>query len=174
MGGIWGARGRASGYAGVAANNTAIGTINWTSLLNAQGPPTANVAATSGPAPSYISRYIYLSGYGFSLASGVTINGVTVSVSKIRPATATVQDASVRLFLAGSAAGSDKATGTAWPTALTVVTVGGPADLWGISLTTSDVNASSFGVGIASSVAAVSPPRGSALNGIKITIDYTL
>lgn len=58
-------------------------------------------------------------------------------------------DHTVRLFKAGSAAGTSQAdTVTEWPTTEAYKTYGGASSLWGTTLTYTDVNNTGFGVGI--------------------------
>ena len=60
--------------------------------------------------------------------------------------TNTVTD--VRLVVAGSIAGDDRAGNEAFNTLDTTVALGGAADLWGVSLSPDDVNATDFGYGV--------------------------
>ncbi len=84
------------------------------------------------------------------MPSGATINGVTVSVE--RKATNNegsllyARDSVLKLVKCGAVSGDNKAaTTTNWPTSDASASYGGAADLWGLTLTDSDVNASDFG-----------------------------
>ncbi|MFY7971086.1 MAG: lectin-like protein, partial [Flavobacteriales bacterium] len=58
-------------------------------------------------------------------------------------------DTSVRLTMGGSFVGNNKASSTEWGTTDAATVYGGPGDMWGLgTVLGSDVNASTFGVGI--------------------------
>ena len=83
--------------------------------------------------------------FGFALPAGATIDGIEVRIE--RSAGNTCKDLLVQLIKGGTAQGDDKAdTGTNWPSTDTNADYGGSTDLWGISLSESDIEASDFGV----------------------------
>lgn len=83
-------------------------------------------------------------GFGFSVPGAATVLGVELVVNRKSDASR-ITDTSARLVVAGSAAGADRSAGTAWPTVAADRSYGGPADLWSLALTPSDVNNSGFG-----------------------------
>lgn len=96
------------------------------------------------------SQTLILMGYGFSIPAGSTINGITAGVERKASANSKfefVTDFSIRLVIDGSVAGDDKKdTVTKWPTTEAAKSYGGVADLWGLTPTVDQVNASNFGI----------------------------
>ena len=85
---------------------------------------------------------------------------------------ASVVDANIRLFKSGSPTGNDKADAvTQWPASPTYISLGGPDDLWGATLTPDDVNASDFGVGIAATVGSGAEAR---VSHVEMEVHYTI
>jgi hypothetical protein len=56
---------------------------------------------------------------------------------------------SIKLIKGGTISGTDKSTGATIPTTQTSVNYGGASDLWGLTFTNTDINASNFGVAFA-------------------------
>ena len=90
----------------------------------------------------------------------------------------------ISLVKGGTISGNNKSTGAVIPTTLTTVNYGGTSDLWGLTFSVSDVNASNFGVvflvenPVAGTVSnylnaqnfGFSVPTGSTINGITCSI----
>lgn len=90
----------------------------------------------------------------------------------------------IKLVKGGTISGNNKSTGASIPSTLTTVNYGGTSDLWGLTFTVTDVNASNFGVVflVENPVAATvsnylnaqnfgfSVPTGSTINGITCSI----
>lgn len=125
-----------------ASPSSASGT-GWTS-------PT-NVAAADGSyasvslAPAALSNPLVITGYSFAIPVGATILGVTVSPKGRFNTGDGAQLTQIQLVVGGSATGDQKG-----PQALTGTNtsydIGGSADLWGLTPTVAQVNASDFGV----------------------------
>ena len=93
-------------------------------------------------------------------------------------------ETTIKLIKGGTISGNNKSTGATIPTTLTTVNYGGTSDLWGLTFSVSDVNASNFGVvfQIENPLAATisnylnaqnfgfSVPTGSTINGITCSI----
>lgn len=135
--------------------------------------PTNAYSSNDAWALTPISQVLKLMGYGFSVPAGSTIDGITVAVERKASANSKfefVTDFSLKLIIDGSVAGDDKKdTITKWPTTEAAKSYGGVADLWGLTPTVDQVNASNFGVqfqpNCASGIAYV--------DVITITITYT-
>jgi hypothetical protein len=85
-------------------------------------------------------------GFGFSIPAGATVNGILLEIAYGDGAGAgDIIEKNVRLLKAGVAAGTDKSTGASFPAALTTISYGGSADLWGTTWTPSDINNATFG-----------------------------
>jgi hypothetical protein len=119
----------------------------WTSLNNVLGPPDGQFTYVTIAVVSPYSDTFYVEGYGFSIPSAATINGVAATVTKA--ASGVVVDDEIKLVVNGSPAGTNEASIVSWPSTLTGVNYGGPADLWGNALTPAIVNASNFGLALA-------------------------
>lgn len=154
--------------------NTDRGASNpaWGVPGNAAASDNVRTTATllSGTSPT--SDYLDLTNFGFSIPSGATINGVTVAIERSVSFASNSQDETVQLIKGGTAQGTNKAdTATNWPTTEASVNYGGVADLWALSLTDADVNASNFGVRIAAKTTSASSTA--QIDFVTITITYT-
>lgn len=94
------------------------------------------------------SNYYCNIDYGFAgVPSGATITGIKASIYRYG---SNFKDYSVKLVKGGTPQGNDKAdTSTNFPGSATLKDYGGDGDLWGLSLTDTDVKASNFGVAFA-------------------------
>jgi hypothetical protein len=155
--------------AGTVADDASVGTTAWSNVTNAQG--TTNSTFATNAAPSAQSHYLKATNFGFSVPSGATINGITVTINK--KATTNGRDVVVSLVKGGTVSGSNLGvTATNWPNAATDVTYGSTSNLWGNTLTDTDVNASTFGVVI--SVRRAGPKACTcSIDSFSISIDYT-
>lgn len=149
--------------------------LQWTNPGNAAASDNSyatKICSTSGSS----SNTLQATNFGFSIPSGATINGITVEIErKSNRGSPTLVDASVKLIKGGTVSGTDKASASTWPTADAYATYGSSSDLWGLTLTDSDVNASNFGV----SLRVKQSPTGGKLTAtanvdhIRITVTYT-
>jgi hypothetical protein len=157
---------------GTGADSNAVGTVTWTTPGNvtAEG---AGVASAALSAINNTTHYLKATSFGFAVPGGATVTGVEVEVSRTDvDETESVTDFSVRLVKGGVVSGDDKASGDRWPAgSLEVALYGSDADLWGLTLTPADVNASTFGAVVS---AATSGGAGSAaVDFIRVTVHYT-
>lgn len=124
------------------------------------------------------SYYLEATGFGFTVPTGSTINGIQVDVEKFATTGSknTMEDQTVELMVGGALSGSNLATTTKWPTANAFVTYGGASTLWGLTPTVSQVNASNFGVAIAARNVHSSGSSSSltaSVDYVQITVTYT-
>jgi|SRR3989344_2248720 len=150
------------------ASDSSVGTISWTSPSNAQSDDGSYASASfSSGASSY---YLKATGFNFSIPSGATVNGILVEIKKATSGLNTSTDNSVKIVKDSSVAGSNYASGSSWPTTAAYSSYGGASDLWGLTLTSSDINSSGFGVAIS----ATGTGGGTSLvDAIRITVYYT-
>lgn len=98
-----------------------------------------------------------ITGLGLAVPAGATIKGVQVTIYRGANRSNAVSDVTVQLLKAGTAAGSNRAQSGFWPQILWnaynipasggIQTIyGSNTDLWGTTLTPTDVNNSGFGV----------------------------
>lgn len=173
LGGEWAAVSAVSGYATTDINDFSVGTVIWNMLPNALGAPNGNFALTTNPGAPYVSRYLYLRGYGFSVPLTATVTGVKLSFTRKVLGATIAADSSVRLFVGGTAAGNNKASASTWPTVAATASYGGPLDTWGLSIFPSQTNLANFGLGLSTAVASGLPFQTHA-EGFRITVYHTL
>jgi hypothetical protein len=144
----------------------------WTNdgnMMAADGLFATYAIASSGGAP-----YIKAEGFGFSIPTGATINGVQVDVIGKASATGSISmsPAQSKLIKAGTATGTATSNATTWLTSAATYSMGGSSSLWGTTLAPSDVNASNFGVQVAVFNAGGSTVTAS-IDYIQMTVSYT-
>jgi len=133
-----------------AVDDASVGSVAWNNL-NLTYVHDGNFA-TATLAVGDVSHIARATAFGFSIPSAATILGITVYNWCQSASLSGVADFSVQLYVGGVFIGDDKANpGIPWPMYGfdTFLSYGGTADLWGLTPTPADVNASNFGVGIA-------------------------
>lgn len=162
-------------FPGTSANRTGTGTVAWANPSNANADDGSRTTATATPISDRQTNYLYCSNFSFSIPSGSTINGITVTIEKQLETTTTATDTIVSIVKADNSIGSTnyKKAGN-WPTPLTVFTYGGVSDLWGETWSYSDINDVDFGIVISGRVAGGFKSSGYLhIDYVKISIDYT-
>jgi hypothetical protein len=158
-------------YPGTGADDNAVGTRTWSnpSGITADG---GAVASTSLSALS-VTHYLKGTNFGFAVPVGATITGVVVEIERGDfDETDQVVDSVVKLIKGGVVSGNNKATATTYsPSAFEVASYGGSSDLWGLTLTPTDVNASNFGVVL--SAATTSGAGAPLVDFVRVTAHYT-
>lgn len=140
----------------VAGNNGVAGSpsYSWSNTGNVFS--SNNVYATcdgisDGPSPAYTNR-LRITGFGFSIPTDATVNGVLAEVELKATAqgntavSVVASDYEVKIVKANVAAGNNKATLADITITDTYRSYGGASDTWGTTLTPSDINNSTFGV----------------------------
>lgn len=156
---------------GTGADDATVGTVVWTSPGNITLDD-GSIASASGMASS-TSHYIKGTNFSFSIPAGATINGILVEWKVAGGATGSTQN-SIKMVKGGTISGNNKSTGANLPIATPAyVSFGGSADLWGLSWTVSDINASNFGTVFASTQAAADLGIQHKADAVRITITYT-
>lgn len=154
--------------------------INWTNPSNAgsSNDSYATALLTKGVANVDTSFRLMATGQVGAdiIPSNATINGITVSLERSASGQAGTFDTEVKLIKNGALAGNDKAdTTTRWLLADSTATYGSTTDLWGLTLTPANVQASNFGVSVATK--ATSGTNGwtttAFIDSITMTITYT-
>lgn len=119
----------------------------WSSPTNFQGAPdtvyTTN-AITAGAGSTVTTNALNGTNYGFSVTATNTVTGIQVDLTGLVSATG-FENVTVYLQSGGTTIGTFKIAPLT--NSASTVTLGGPADLWGLSsITPAQVNASTFGV----------------------------
>lgn len=152
---------------GTFASDNTLGIVAITNPTNAL--ISDNSYATSVLLLGQTTQLLKATNFGFSIPLDATILGVLVEVERSSTVLSAVRDNSIRLVKAGTISGDEKASATLWPTSDAYASYGSASDLWGLSLTPQNVNASDFGVviGAIADVAATAQ-----IDHIRITITY--
>ncbi|MFT3793888.1 MopE-related protein [Flavobacterium sp.] len=161
-----------------AASNSGTGTA-WSATNNVYTDNTSYTTITGSTSGNTTSQTLIITGYNFAIPANAIVEGVSATVGKFRSGGIVggeAQDNSIRLVKGGSAAGDNKAAGGNWSTSSTATaSYGGVADLWNVSLTPADVNASNFGVAFAATVTqSTFGNRTANLDYISLTVTYRI
>lgn len=147
--------------------------IDWSNATNVlSSNDSYSTASTFGPVNA--TERLRVTGFDFSaIPDGSTIDGVVVEIERsVTSTSGSPRDSSIYLCKATVQAGSNKASGTTWPTTDAYATYGGVADLWGTTLTTADVKDSGFGILIAGQITGKASTT-FRVDHVRITIYYT-
>jgi Tfp pilus assembly protein PilX len=157
-----------SGTSGARNPSAATG---WTSSTNVY--TSNNVYATATINGSSQSANLDVTGFGFSIPAGATINGIDVDIERKASATSSIEDFDVYVLKNGSATGiTDHASTTDWTTSDSTRSYGNSSDLWGTTWTVSDINASNFGVRLkATNLTGTS--KTASVDWVQVTVFYT-
>ena len=126
---------------GTVASDSSYGTITWSNPDNAKVSDNVYATAvwTSGPASSH---YLKATNFGFSIPTDATIIGITITKEGSFVGSGS-GSSRARLVKNGTVQGNTKTTNFGVES---VITEGGSGDMWGLTLTPADVNASDFGL----------------------------
>lgn len=149
--------------------------VSWTNPGNITAADSTAATLSASIKNGNPSKLLTGTNVPFSIDAAATINGVTMTVS--------AKDTSnlARIFQAfltkdgTTSVGTNQASTTALTTAFATYTIGGASNLWGTTLTPSDVNSINFGgmIQFDTSNTFVSS-SGVQVDWMKITVDYTL
>jgi hypothetical protein len=160
----------ATALAGTAADDSATGTVTW---INPTGVALGASAHVTFSAVS-TTHYLDVTGFGFAIPSGTTIQGILVTTTVGSGNANRVSDARVRLIKGGVIQATDRAQAAFWPVSAIPRTYGGVTDLWGGSWTFSDINASNFGVAVSATCNVSLSTPASIFYPLQITVYYIL
>lgn len=162
--------------AGAATNNSAVGVDAWNTTGTVFSSDNSRTFTSNFSALPRQSYYLVVTQFGFSVPSGATINGIVVEIERSENSpNANAVDVIIAIVKGGTIGSTNKASATEWPTTDTYATYGGSTDLWGETWTSTDINATNFGVAISSKHNRVSP-KGSGIaqiDHVRITVYYT-
>ena len=163
--------------AGSGTNDTAgpfSGSVPWSNPANvtvADGAYASVTLPDTGQIGFVSSRFLNVTGFGFSIPATAVIRGIRVEVKQHRDLFGfVVWDEAVRLVKNGSQVGTDKA----YDDDLTLTDAyryyGGPKDLWGTTWTPDEINSPGFGLSFA--VATHSPPETAYVDDVRVGVYY--
>lgn len=127
---------------GTIVNDNSYGTEAWSNPSNAAASDNSYAIVTIVGVGAVSSNYLKATNFGFSVPSGATILGITVTKEGYFSGSGG-GNSNARLVKGGTPSGDVKINGFG---AESVITVGGSTDLWGLTLTPADINDSNFGV----------------------------
>lgn len=108
---------------------------------------TSSYATNTTTISNTVANPLNATGFDFAIPSSAIIDGIVVTYNRYM-ATGVTGDSTLYLLKAGTVAGTGKFDGI-WPTSTAAIaTFGSSNDLWGATLTPSDINNSNFGVQI--------------------------
>jgi MSHA biogenesis protein MshQ len=146
---------------------------NWSNTNRAQLQD--NSYATASVNDHQLSDTLQCTGYGFSIPTSATIDGITVTVWRMANNGSCCTDAQMQLVKAGTIQATDRSTTTYYPTSNTAEAHGGATDLWGTTWTPADINDPNFGAAFAiQKPVTAGGNRTVRVDYIEIAIDYTL
>lgn len=161
--------------AGTGGNNAGVGTVDWANTGNIS--LSDNSRATVTLAGNETSHYLTATNFGFSIPTGATILGITAELELGADATFGNGENSIKIIKGGTVQGTEKSTDNTWGAiggTDQTTTYGGTSDLWGLSWTVADINASNFGVAAACDTNGVGAAREGRVDRVQITITYNL
>ena len=162
------------------------GTVVWNNL-STLGVFQANQYATAVlDTVNTLTDYVKVSGFGFAIPAGATIDGIKVRIEKKKNCTTVctvtdVADNTVSLMKSGALVGGNKALATAWFTSDNARYYGTPlenadgtsTDLWGTTWTPAELNNANFGVAF-SATGTTDGEVTLSVDEIRVTVYYTL
>jgi hypothetical protein len=160
---------------GSLSDNSGTGSSAWSDTGNAASSNNS-YASASGLKTTVSSHYLVAEGFGFSLPSGATVDGIVVEIERYRESggfAGGVVDNRVRIIRNGTIGSTDKASGSSWPTSDGTATYGSSSDLWGETWSHSDINASNFGVALSAKGTSSLNAGTGYVDHIKVTVHYT-
>jgi hypothetical protein len=148
------------------------GNPNWANTGNTTSSD--NAYATCVLAAFETTDFLQLTNFGFTtgdVPSGSLIVGIEVEVER-KASGAGVIDDTIQLYDSG-AIGTNKATGTDWPTSDGTASYGGAADTWAAGLLDTDIRDSGFGVNV-SAASLSSSARTTSVDFVRLRIYYSV
>lgn len=156
-------------FAGTGADDSSVGTQPWTNTGNITASDDSD--ATCIDIQSATSHYLKATNFGFSIPTGATIDGIIVEWEQQESSNTT--DNSIKIVKGDAILGDEQSVGAAWTTSDNFASYGGSSDLWGLSWTHSDINASDFGVVLSCSRSSAEATQTARVDSCRITMYYT-
>jgi len=154
------------------------GSVAWSNPDNAKASDNTYATIYLGPqGGDYYTNYLQATNFGFNIPAGNIIIGILVAIKKARTCEAYtgITTSAVRLVKNGTIVGNNYCD-SLWPASDTYSYHGGSNDLWGLTLTVSDVNSANFGVVLQAEIWSATLPPGGAVTGyvdhIQMTVYY--
>ncbi len=154
--------------------NSGAGTISWTIPASSLITNDTNYATASLDA-SQATHYLLASGFGFTIPTGATIDGIQVTVRRFESgSTDRVYDNHVYLMKTGTIGGTDLKKTTAWGQTEQDITYGSSTEKWGQTWTAEDINNSTTGLAFSAIKDSDNNSRTASVDYVSMTVYYTL
>ena len=156
--------------AGTGTDDSSFGTTSWTSpgnISSSDGSEATAFIPSGGPGDSH---YLVGTNFGFSIPLSATINGILFEPQNTEHCEESI-DTRIRLVKGGVIGSTDRSTGSDWGNG-SYIPYGSSSDLWGTTLTPSDVNASNFGIALAAH--SVNGNSCVGVDHVRATVYYTI
>lgn len=124
----------------------------------------------SGPTIRY-TDYLQITGFNFSIPSGVLINGIVVEIERSDPNSRT-SDYRIQIVKGGVIGATDRSASASYPINDSYQSFGNAGDLWGETWTEADINNSGFGVAIAARRSVNGSTTSGRVDNIRITVFF--
>ncbi len=154
-------------------NTTGTGTVAWGTPSSCT---TSNNSYATASVDGTTTNWLSATGFGFSIPSTATVNGIQVEVERKASATnnGAVDDAAARLIKGGTIQSTDATLLQDWSITEQYVSYGGSSSLWGTTWTAADVNSSNFGFALsATKASAAGAAITASVDHVRITVTYT-
>jgi hypothetical protein len=155
-------------------------TVGYTPAANVMASDNVYATAVHCNCCDQNTQCLQVTDFGFSIPAGAVIDGIVLEVEKKRSAasgpgsTGIVEDNGLQIMKSGVLVGPNKSQyGVDWPLTDTYVSYGTPTDLWGTTWTPAEINASDFGVSLASISYICGSTITTYIDHVKITVYYS-
>lgn len=152
-------------------------TVGYSPAANVTASDNVYATATHCDCCDQNTQCLTVSDFGYAIPVGAVIDGIVLEVEKRRSAggsSGIVEDNGLQIMKGGVLTGPNKSQyGIDWPSTDTYVTYGSSTDLWGTTWTAADINASNFGVSLASISYVCGATIVTAIDHVRMTIYYS-
>jgi len=158
---------------GTIVDDDSTGVTVWNDPSNAGTSDDAYAVANINTGVNAYTHYLKSTNFGFSIPVGSTIEGVEATIERKSQLSGAnyARDTIVKLVKGGTISGDNKNSATVYPLTDTIETYGGSTDMWGLTLTPADINASNFGVVLATNT--VHGSYAISVDNVQIKVYYT-
>lgn len=143
------------------------------SWLNAGNVFTSNDVRATFTVPNGVGNftdYLQITGFGFSIPPGSTIDGIQIEIERSDP-NARTADNRIRIVKGGTISTTEKSSGAGYTTTDAYQVFGNSGDLWGETWTDADINSPNFGVAISARRTSNGTLNGR-IDHVRITVYY--
>jgi hypothetical protein len=156
---------------GTVGEDTSVGNRSWNNATNVLVSDGAYGYMSGGGLPQ--GYYLKLTNFGFNIPIDATISGIKVE-SELYSTNPNDHDASIKLVKDGLISGTDKADlYSFYSLSEETRSYGGDHDLWGLSLSPTNINNSNFGVVLSVIANASGPVMTVYVDNVRIIVYYT-